>query len=211
MKVVAFNGSPKKEGNTWHTLNMVCEQLESKGIETEIIHLGVRGVESCMACNKCRENKDEKCVITKDKVNQWIQEIKRADGILLGSPVHFASLSANMKTFLDRVFYVSSSNGNLFRHKVGASIAAVRRSGGLPAFNEMNNYLHFSEMMLASSNYWNVIHGTVPGDVHQDEEGVQIMRILGKNMAYLLQLVENGKGKVLPPEKEAKIKMAFVR
>ncbi|MGQ1784046.1 MULTISPECIES: flavodoxin family protein [unclassified Saccharicrinis] len=211
MKVVAFNGSPKKEGNTWHALKMVCKQLEEKGIETEIIHLGNKGIKGCLACNKCRDNQDEKCIIKNDDVNLWIKKMKEADGILLGSPVHYASLSANIKAFLDRAFYVSGSNGNLFRHKVGASIAAVRRSGGLPAFNEMNNYLNYSEMMLPTSNYWNVIHGTLPGDVHQDEEGVQIMRVLGKNMAYLLQLIEYGRDKVEAPEQEQKVFTHFVR
>lgn len=211
MKVVAFNGSPKKEGNTWHALKLVCEQLENKDIETEIVHLGNKGIKGCLACGKCRENKDEKCIIKGDDLNVWVQKMKEADGILFGSPVHFASLSASIKAFLDRAFYVSGSNGNLFRHKVGASIAAVRRSGGLPTFNEMNNYLNYSEMMIPTANYWNVIHGTVPGDVHKDEEGVQIMRILGKNMAYLLQLVENGKGKVEPPEQETKNWTSFIR
>jgi multimeric flavodoxin WrbA len=211
MKVVAFNGSPKKEGNTYYALKLVCEQLQQKGIETEIVHLGNKGIKGCLACGKCRENRDEKCIIKTDDVNIWIQKMKQADGILLGSPVHYAALSANIKAFLDRAFYVSGSNGNLFRHKVGASVVAVRRSGGLPTFNEMNNYLHYSEMFIATSNYWNVIHGSVPGDVHQDEEGVQIMRVLGKNMSFLLQLMEYGKGSIEVPQQETKIFTNFVR
>ncbi|WP_372753695.1 flavodoxin family protein [Labilibaculum sp.] len=211
MKVVAFNGSPKKEGNTYHALKLVCEQLEEKGIETEIISVGNKNVKACTACGMCAKNKDEKCIIKNDDVNLWIQKMKEADGILLGSPVHYASLSASMKSFLDRAFYVSGANGNLFHHKVGASVVAVRRSGGLPTFNELNNYLNYSEMMIPSSNYWNVIHGTTPGDVLQDEEGVQIMRVLGKNMAYLMQLIENGKGKVEAPELEKKTYTNFIR
>lgn len=211
MKIVAFNGSPKKEGNTYHALKIVCEQLESQGIKTEIIHLGNKGIKGCLACGKCRENKDEKCIIKTDSVNDWIQKMKEADGMLFGSPVHYAALSANIKAFLDRAFYVSGSNNNLFRHKVGASIAAVRRSGGLPTFNEMNNFLNYAEMFIPTSNYWNVIHGTSPGEVLQDEEGVQIMRVLGKNMAYLLQLIEAGKSCVEAPEQEEKIYTNFVR
>jgi len=211
MKVVAFNGSPKKEGNTYHALKLVCDQLEEKGIETEIVSVGIKNVKACTACNLCFKNRDEKCVIKNDDVNLWIQKMKEADGIILGSPVHYASLSASMKSFLDRAFYVAGANGSLFRHKVGASIAAVRRSGGLPAFNEMNNYLTYSEMMIPTSNYWNVIHGMMPGQVHKDEEGVQIMRVLGKNMAYLLQLIENGKDKVETPSMERKIMTNFVR
>ncbi|RKD98612.1 flavodoxin family protein [Marinifilum flexuosum] len=211
MKVVAFNGSPKKEGNTYHALKLVCEQLEEKGIETEIVNVGVKNVKACMACNMCFKNRDEKCVIKNDDVNDWIQKMKEADGILLGSPVHYSSLSAGMKSFLDRAFYVAGANGSLFRHKVGASVVAVRRSGGLPVFNELNNYLAYSEMMIPSSNYWNVIHGLMPGEVHQDEEGVQIMRILGKNMAYLMEVMKNGKATVEAPEQERKILTNFVR
>ena len=211
MKVVAFNGSPKKEGNTYHALKLVTEQLELQGIETEIVHIGNKGVKGCTACGQCAKNKDEKCVIKGDDVNIWIQKMKEADGILLGSPVHFASLGANMKSFLDRAFYVSGANGNLYRHKVGASVVAVRRSGGLPTFNELNNYLTYSEMLIPTSNYWNVIHGTTPGQALQDEEGVQVMRVLGKNMAYLLQLIAQGKDKVEAPVQEKKIYTNFIR
>jgi len=211
MKVVAFNGSPKKEGNTYHALQLVCEQLEANGIETEIVQVGNKGVKGCTACGHCGKSRDEKCVIKNDDVNLWIQKMKEADGILLGSPVHYASLGANMKSFLDRAFYVSGMNGAMFRHKVGASVVAVRRSGGLPTFNELNNYLNYSEMMIPTSNYWNVIHGTTPGEVLQDKEGVQIMQVLGKNMAYLMKLMENGKGKVEAPVQEKKVYTNFVR
>lgn len=211
MKVVAFNGSPRKEGNTYHALKLVCDQLEDQGIETEIVYLGNKGIKGCLACGKCRENKDEKCIIKNDDVNLWIQKMKEAEGMLFGSPVHFAALGANIKAFLDRAFYVSGSNGNLFRHKVGASVAAVRRSGGLPTFNEMNNFLNYSEMFIPTANYWNVIHGAAPGEVLKDEEGVQIMRVLGKNMAYLLKMIDVGKKLVKAPEQEQKIYMNFVR
>ena len=211
MKVVAFNGSPKKEGNTYHALQLVCEQLEANGIETEIVQVGNKGVKGCTACGHCGKTRDEKCVIKNDDVNLWIQKMKEADGILLGSPVHYASLGANMKSFLDRAFYVSGMNGTMFRHKVGASVVAVRRSGGLPTFNELNNYLNYSEMMIPTSNYWNVIHGTTPGEVLQDKEGVQIMQVLGKNMAYLMKLIENGKDKVEAPVQEKKIYANFIR
>lgn len=211
MKVVAFNGSPKKEGNTYQALKLVCEQLEAKGIETEIVNVGLKNVKACTACGHCFKTKNEECIIKNDDANLWIQKMKEADGILLGSPVHYASLSASMKSFLDRAFYVSGANGNLFRHKVGASVVAVRRSGGIPTFNELNNYLTYSEMMIPTSNYWNVIHGTTPGEALQDEEGMQIMRVLGKNMAYLMQLVENGKEKVEAPAIEKKIMTNFIR
>jgi multimeric flavodoxin WrbA len=211
MKVLAFNGSPKKEGNTWHAIRMVTAELEKEGIETEIIQVGNRPISGCIACNQCAKNKNEQCVLPDDQVNQWLQQMKQADGILLGSPVHFSAMAGTMKSFLDRAFYVSSANGNLLRHKVGAALVAVRRSGGLPTFDQLNNYLNYSEMLIPTSNYWNVIHGARPGEVIGDEEGAQIMRVLGKNMAWLLKLVENGKGALTPPERENKIFMNFIR
>ncbi len=211
MKVVAFNGSPNKEGNTYHALKIVATELEKAGIEAEIIHVGNKSVRGCLACGQCRNNQNEQCVIPGDEFNGWLQKMKEADGIILGSPVHYSSIAATMKAFLDRAFYVTSSNGGMLRHKVGASVVAVRRSGGLPTFDQLNNYLNYSEMLIPTSNYWNVIHGTKPGEAMQDEEGVQIMRILGKNMAWLMKLVENGKGSVEEPEREQKVFMNFIR
>jgi len=211
MHVVAFNGSPKPSGNTFHAIKMVTDQLEQAGIASEIIQVGSQAIRGCIACGMCRENRDEKCVLPGDEVNGWIQTMKQADGILLGSPVHFAGVGGAMKSFLDRAFYVSGVNGNLVRHKVGAAVVAVRRSGGLPTFNQLNSFLLYAELLLPTANYWNVIHGTSPGEVAQDAEGVQIMRVLGKNMAWLLQLVEHGRGAVAPPDREDKAYMNFIR
>lgn len=210
MKVAAFNGSPNKEGNTYHALRIVADELGKEGIETEIIHVGNKLIRGCLACGKCRKNRDERCV-TRDEVNEWIMKMKEADGIILGSPVHFSSISATMKAFLDRAFYVAGNNGGLFRHKVGAAVVAVRRSGGLPAVDQLNHYLSYAEMIIPTSNYWNVIHGTAPGEALQDEEGVQIMRILGRNMAWLLKLVANGEGSVEEPRRERKVYTNFIR
>ena len=211
MKVVAFNGSPNKEGNTYHGLKLVTAELEKEGIETEIIHVGNKAIRGCLACGQCAKNQSETCSISNDQVNEWIQKMKAADGILLGSPVHYSAIAGTMKSFLDRAFYVTGVNNGMLRHKVGASVVAVRRSGGLPTFNQLNNYLNYSEMLIPTSNYWNVIHGATPGEALQDEEGVQIMRILGKNMAWLLKLVQNGKETIKAPEREAKTKMNFIR
>ena len=210
MKVVAFNGSPKKEGNTFYGIKMVADELEKEGIEVEIIHVGNKTIRGCLACNGCVRNRDEKCVI-KDEVNEWIQKMKEADGIILGSPVHYASVGATMKAFLDRAFYVTSVNKSMLRHKVGAAVVAVRRSGGVPTFEQLNNYINYSEMLMPTSNYWNVIHGTSPGEAKGDEEGRQVMRVLGKNMAWLMKLVEFGKEKIEEPEKEDKIFTNFIR
>lgn len=210
MKVVAFNGSPKKEGNTYHGIKVVAEELEKQGIEVEIIHVGNKVIRGCLACNGCVKNQNEKCVIN-DEVNEWIQKMKEADGIIFGSPVHYASVGATMKAFLDRAIYVTSVNKSMLRHKVGAAVVAVRRSGGVPTFSQLNNYINYCEMLMPTSNYWNVIHGTAPGEAVGDEEGNQIMRVLGQNMAWLMNLVEYGKGKVQEPEKEAKIYTSFIR
>ena len=210
MKVVAFNGSPKKEGNTYHAIKMVADVLEQEKIEVEIIHVGNKVIRGCLACNGCVKNQNEKCVIN-DEVNDWIQKMKEADGIILGSPVHYASVGATMKAFLDRASYVTSVNKSMLRHKVGAAVVAVRRSGGVPTFDMLNNYINYSEMLMPTSNYWNVIHGAAPGEVEQDKEGKQIMRVLGKNMAWLMRLVEFGKGKVEEPEKEDKVFTNFIR
>jgi len=211
MKVVAFNGSPNQAGNTYQAIRMVADQLKSEGIEVEIVHVGHKVVRGCIACGGCMKNQDEKCVLPGDEVNEWIQKMKNADGIILGSPVHYASITATLKAFLDRASFVTSVNGALLRHKVGASVVAVRRSGGVPTFNQLNNYLNYAEILMPTSNYWNVIHGMIPGEVQQDDEGKQIMRLLGKNMAWLMKLVEHGKGAIAQPEKEEKVFTHFIR
>jgi multimeric flavodoxin WrbA len=209
MKVIAINGSPKKEGNTFHALNIVGDEIKAAGIDFEIIQIGHKLIHGCLACGKCAINQDEKCTIITDELNKYIQKIKEADGIILGSPVYYSGIAGTMKSFLDRLFYVSSSNGNLFRHKVAAAVVAVRRSGGSSTFDSLNHYLTYSEMILATTNYWNIIHGRIPGEVTQNAEGVQIMRVLGKNMAWILKMKEAST--IEPPQKEKKEVTNFVR
>ena len=209
MKVIAINGSPKAEGNTYHGLKIVCESLENEGISTEIIHVGNKNIRGCLGCGGCSVNKNEKCVID-DEVNEIIQKMKNADGILIGSPVYYASMAGTMKCFLDRAFYVAGAgNDGLFRHKVGASVAVARRSGEVATFDHLNHYFTVSEMFLVPSKYWNVIHGRLPGKAIQDEEGVQTMRVLGKNMAFLIKAIDKSKADL--PEIEQKIMTSFVR
>ena len=211
MKVVAINGSPNKEGNTYHALKMVGSKLEENGIDFEIIHIGNKAIRGCIACGKCRVNKDEKCSITTDPLNEWIQTMKTADGIILGSPVHYAGIPGTMKSFLDRSFFVAGSNGGLFRHKVGAALVAVRRTGGSVTFDSLNHFLTYSEMILATSNYWNVIHGRIPGEVVLDEEGTQIMEVLGSNMAWILKMREQTKDTLPAPAQVQKVMTNFIR
>ncbi len=207
MKVIAINGSPSKEGNTACALKLVGEELEKEGIDFEILHIGNKVVRGCMGCGACFKNRDEKCIYANDIVNESLQKMKDVDGIILGSPVHFAGVGGTMKSFLDRCFYVAGANRGMLSRKVGASVVAVRRSGGVPAFNQLNNYLLYAEMNVPASNYWNVIHGARPGEALKDEEGVQIMRVLGKNMAWTLR---NGTSEPRP-EMEKKVMMNFIR
>ena len=211
MKVVAFNGSPKEEGNTYQAIKIATEELQKSGIEIEIIHVGNKLIRGCMACGQCAKNKNERCVVHTDEVNEWIQKMKEADGIIIGSPVHYSAIGGTMKAFLDRAFYVCGANGGMLRHKVGAAVVAVRRSGGVPTFDQLNHYINYSEMLMPASNYWSVIHGARPGEVLQDEEGVQIMRVLGQNMAWLMKLVQNGNENVEEPVRENKVYTNFIR
>ncbi|WP_461613477.1 flavodoxin family protein [Clostridium sp. Marseille-QA1073] len=211
MKVVVFNGSPNKEGNTYHGIKIVVDELEKEGMETKIIHVGNKSIRGCIACGYCTKNKNGKCAITTDSVNDWIKKMKNADGIILGSPVHYSAIAGTMKSFLDRAFRVAEANDSMLRHKVGVAVVAVRRTGGISTFDQLNNYFNHSEMLIPTSNYWNIINGRLPGEAMQDEEGIQIMRILGKNMAWLMKLIENRQGIIKKPEMEEKIFTNFIR
>ena len=151
------------------------------------------------------------CTTTGDNLNEWIQSMKNADGIILASPVYYAGIAGTMKCFLDRAFYVSGSNGGLFRQKVGAAVVAVRRTGGSVTFDSLNHYLTYSEMILATSSYWNIIHGRTPGEVEQDHEGAQIMSVLGNNMAWLLKMREQTKSTLPAPAAVKKVVTSFIR
>jgi len=211
MKVLGFNGSPNKKGNTACSLNIIFEELENAGIETEMIQVGKKKIQGCTACHDCVKKQNEACSLDGDPVNEWIQKIKAADGILLGSPVHFSGVAGTMKSFLDRAFFVASVNGGLFRNKVGAAVAAVRRSGGISTVDALNHYLNYSEMVMPSSNYWHVAHGLTPGEMKQDGEGKQIMAVLGKNMAWIMKIIEYGKEQFPAPEPVAKVMTNFIR
>jgi len=209
MKVVAINGSPKEHGNTFTAIRAVCEQLEAENIACEIVHIGNKSIRGCIACGQCGKNRNGKCVLPGDEVNDCVQKIKEADGLILGSPVYFSAIAGTLKCFLDRAFYVAGVNGGLFRHKVGVSVVADRRAGAVPTYNQLNNYINYAEMFMPSSNYWNVAYGTLPGEVAQDLEGMQIMRILGKNMAWLLKT--KAASPIPLPEYEKKTMFSFIR
>jgi multimeric flavodoxin WrbA len=190
MKVVAFNGSPRKRGNTHAALEIVLKEIRREGIETEMVEMGSAGVAPCKACGTCRENKDERCINDDDDLNEWVQKCKAADGIIIGSPVYFGSCSAQTKAFIDRLGYVSRANGNMLRRKVGAAVVINRRAGALVAFSEINLLFLIDEMIVPGSTYWNMAAANKPGEMKDDEEGVRTMRDLGRNVAWLVKRLQ---------------------
>jgi len=210
MKVLAINGSPHKEGNTNLALKTVMQELEAEGIETELLHIGNKAVRGCISCGRCIKEKDCKCSIN-DDVNGWIQKMIAVDGLLLGSPVYYSGINGTMKAFLDRAFYVSTAAGRKMRHKVGAAVVAVRRAGAVPAVDQINKYFTISEMLMPASNYWNMVYGMTPGESAGDLEGLQTMKVLGRNMAWLMKVLEYSKGHVAAPALEQKTLTNFIR
>ena len=187
MKVVAFNGSGRKDGNTALLIRRVLQVLEAEGIETELIQLAGEQIRGCNACRTCYSTKNNRCVIEDDNVNAYIQKMIEADGIIFGSPVYFSMMAPELKALLDRAFYVARANGDLFKRKVGAAVVAVRRAGGIPTFDAINHFFLISQMIVPGSSYWNIGIGRKKGDVESDEEGMETMADLGKNMAWLLK------------------------
>lgn len=187
MNVVAFNGSPRRDGNTSLLLKIVADELAKEGIETEQIDVAAAHPHGCIACRQCSENRDERCAIQDDPVNEWIQRIKQADGVIFASPTYFANVTAEMKALIDRAGMVARANGCLFRRKVAAAVIAVRRGGAVPAFDAINHMFLINQMIIVGSSYWNFGVGFDPGEVLQDVEGVKTVRNLGQNMAWLIK------------------------
>ena len=186
MKVVAFNGSSRKNGNTGILLKTVMAELEAAGIETELVDLAGKNLQGCIACYKCFKNKDKRCGGPKDELNDYLAKMIAADGILLGTPTYFADVSANMKALIERTGMVSRANGDLLQRKVGAGVVAVRRAGAIHAFNSLNFFFFIGQMIVPGSSYWNLGIGREPGEVENDKEGMDTMHTLGRNMAWLL-------------------------
>jgi multimeric flavodoxin WrbA len=187
VKVVAFNGSARKDGNTAILIRRVLQVLEAKGIETELIQLAGKQIRGCNACRTCYSTKNKRCIIEDDNVNSYIQKMIEADGIILGSPVYFSTVTPELKALMDRAFYVARANSDMFKRKVGAAVVAVRRAGGIPTFDAINHFFLISQMIVPGSSYWNIGIGRKKGDVESDEEGMETMADLGKNMAWLLK------------------------
>ena len=191
LKVVAFNGSARKGGNTAILLKYVLKELENEGIETELIEMSGAKIHGCLACRKCSTRKDRRCSQTGDMGNAYIEKMEQADGILLGSATYVADVSPEIKALMDRACLVGKANGGIFRRKVGAAVVAVRRAGAIHAFDALNHFFLISEMIVPGSSYWNIGFGLEPGDVERDEEGIRTMKTLGQNMAWLLKKIRD--------------------
>lgn len=187
MKVVAFNGSPRKEGNTAQAINIIFEELRREGIETEMIQLGGKRLSGCLACYKCAENKDSSCIIKDDEINSFIQKMIEADGIIIGSPTYFSNVSTEVKALIDRAGFVSKANGGLFKRKIGAPVVSVRRAGSNFVYSAINFFFGIAEMIIPGSTYWNMTLSRNPGDIFSDEEGIATFKTLGQNMAWLIK------------------------
>lgn len=202
MKVVLINGSPHREGNTFIALSEVAGALEKKGIQTEMIQLGIKAVQGCIACNKCTALGH--CVFQDTLYNQVREALQEADGIVVGSPVYYAGPNGSLCALLDRVFYSCSE---LLAYKAGASVAVCRRGGASATFDRLNKYFTILNMPVVSSQYWNSVHGLQPGEAGEDVEGLQTMRVLGRNMAWLLK----GLKREERPEAELRVMTNFIR
>jgi multimeric flavodoxin WrbA len=189
MKVIAFNGSARRGGNTAILLGYVMGELQAEGIETEMVELSGTSIHGCLACRKCSARKDRRCSQTNDMGNVYIDKMAAADGILLGSPTYVTDVSPEIKALIDRACMVSGANGGMFRRKVGAGVVAVRRAGAIHAFDTLNHFFLITEMIIPGSSYWNIGIGREPGEVEADEEGIRTMKVLGRNMAWLLKSI----------------------
>ena len=205
MNVLLINGSPNAKGCTYTALSEVEKTLKDQGIETEIFNVGNKNVRGCIGCNKCKTT--GKCVFG-DLVNEIAVKFEQADGLVLGSPVYYASANGTLISFLDRLFYSAPFDKSM---KVGAAVVSARRGGCSATFDEINKYFTISGMPVASSQYWNSVHGYTPDDVQKDKEGLQTMRTLGRNMAFLIKSISLGKEKFGLSEKEERIGTNFIR
>ena len=186
MKVLAFNGSPRKDGNTAILINYILRELENQGVETELVQFSGKTIHGCIACYKCFDNKDQRCSVNDDCANDCIEKMIAADGIILGSPVYFADVTAEMKALIDRAGFVSIANGGLYKNKVGASVVALRRTGGIHTLDSMNHFFLSGQMVIVGRG---IGIGRNIGEVESDEEGIQMVKTLGQRMAWLLKKV----------------------
>ncbi len=187
MKAVAFNGSPRKDGNTASMVKLVLKELEKEKIRTELVQIGGTLIRGCIACNQCHSARDKSCAQKDDKLNEYIKKMLEADAIIIGSPTYFANVSAETKALIDRAGMTAKANDDMFRRKIGAAVVAVRRGGAIHVFNSINHFFLINQMIVPGSCYWNMAYGLEPGDAMGDEEGVETMKVLGKNIAWVMK------------------------
>ncbi|GAA0122836.1 flavodoxin family protein [uncultured Clostridium sp.] len=208
MKVIAINGSPRKNGNTSQALEVMADELEQQGIEVEIIQIGQLNIHGCIGCGYCRTSEENHCVFKNDIVNEVAKKMREAEGFILASPTYYAGIAGTMKAFLDRVFYTSS---NYFKYKVATSISVVRRAGGVDVVHQLNNYLNLAQTVISPSQYWTIAYGLEKGEVHQDKEGIQTLCKNAKSMAWLLKIIDAEKEKIPVPVEEDRVMTNFIR
>jgi multimeric flavodoxin WrbA len=206
MNVVAFNGSPHKEGVVQQALMIMAEELEKQGVGTEIVWVGGEHIRGCVDCRGCRQPPFT-CVFDDDPVNSCRERLSTADGLILGSPVYYGGIAGTFKSFLDRLFFPGAD----LRCKVGAVAVSLRRSGGISVFHQLNNYLNLAQMVITPSVYWGVIHGNTPAELEEDREGLQIMRVMGRNMAWLVKTLTAARRELPPPDEPPREWTNFIR
>lgn len=189
MKVTAFNGSARKDGNTAMLINIALEELKKEGIETELIQLSGSKIRGCMACYKCKTNLDKKCAVKNDELNDWIAKMEESDGIIFGSPTYFTNVTSEMSSLINRSGLVARANGDMFKYKAAAAVVSMRRGGATHAYDSINHFFLANHMIVAGTNYWNIGIGRDIGDVLKDEEGILTMKNVGINMAWLLKKI----------------------
>lgn len=207
MNVLLINGSPNEKGCTYTALLEIKNQFTKNGIESEIFHIGKGPIRGCTGCKTCKKQETFRCIYKEDKVNECIEKIEKADGVIIGSPVHYASIAGSCSSFLDRVFYAKKS----FELKLGAGIVSCRRAGSTASLDQIDKYFTISSMPIVSSQYWNMVHGNTKEEVTKDLEGMQTMRVLADNMTWLLKCIEEGKKKISHPTREIREMTNFIR
>jgi multimeric flavodoxin WrbA len=208
MKVIAINGSPHKNGNTYTALKLMADELNKEGIEVEIIQVGSQSIHGCIGCGYCEQSENNQCVFKNDILNETVIKMRQADGIILGSPTYYAGIAGTMKSFLDRTFFSSSQ---YFKYKVGTAVTSVRRAGGVDVIHQLVNYLNLAETVTPPSQYWTIAYGLSEGEVLRDGEGIQTIRKNARAMAWLLKVIDASKGKIPTPQDEERIMTNFIR
>lgn len=208
MKVIALNGSPRKDGNTAAALKIMAEELKKEGIETETVNVGHLAIHGCTACGYCAGSENNECIFKDDPVNETAAKIREADGFILASPTYYAGIAGTMKSFLDRLFYSSSRH---FKYKAAAAVTAVRRTGGIGTLHQLKNYLDLAQTVTPPSQYWTVVYGRAEGEMEQDGEGMQTIRRNARAMAWLIKVIAEGKKTVPLPPDEKRVFTHFIR